>query len=286
MNVEKMIKRDISVEIANYLTNNLPCYEKKNIDDEKTYETNFLHLMNVIGKNVINIPRKVHYSRELIKKMNEEFPKELCDLIKLFEKKFDKGESVKGYLSKKAFDVEFKDILLNQWGIKHLHLTDKEANSIEEMKNNRSNILLFFIVDNQDVYFLDVRKHPKGAGFITLEVLYIVYNNRWMEKIGARKVEGIIDLQPEIDSNEELYKLYKNDINCNMLKFGNEVYRMGWGVSSKGHKMDYSIILCELNRKISQISCKYGDRYAGFELTLDGHFGNVILEGSGNKIPI
>ena len=28
MNVEKMIKRDISVEIANYLTNNLPCYEK------------------------------------------------------------------------------------------------------------------------------------------------------------------------------------------------------------------------------------------------------------------
>jgi hypothetical protein len=119
--VEKMIKRDISVEIANYLTNNLTCYEKKNIDDEKTYETNFLHLMNVIGKNVINIPRKVHYSRELIKKMNEEFSKELCDLIKLFEKKFDKGESVKGYLSKKAFDVEFKDILLNQWGIKHLH---------------------------------------------------------------------------------------------------------------------------------------------------------------------
>ena len=54
MNVEKMIKRDISVEIANYLTNNLSCYEKKNIDDEKTYETNFLHLMNVIGKNVIN----------------------------------------------------------------------------------------------------------------------------------------------------------------------------------------------------------------------------------------
>ena len=105
MNVEKMIKRDISVEIANYLTNNLTCYEKKNIDDEKTYETNFLHLMNVIGKNVINIPRKVHYSRELIKKMNEEFSKELCDLIKLFEKKFDNGESVKGYLSKKAFDV-------------------------------------------------------------------------------------------------------------------------------------------------------------------------------------
>ena len=142
--------------------------------------------MNVIGKNVINIPRKVHYSRELIKKMNEEFPKELCDLIKLFEKKFDKGESVKGYLSKKAFDVEFKDILLNQWGIKHLHLTDKEANSIEEMKNNRSNILLFFIVDNQDVYFLDVRKHPKGAGFITLEVLYIVYNNRWIKLVHGR----------------------------------------------------------------------------------------------------
>ena len=79
MNVEKMIKRDISVEIANYLTNNLTCYEKKNIDDEKKYDTNNQHLMNVIGNNVINIPRKVHYSSELIKKMNEEFPKELCE---------------------------------------------------------------------------------------------------------------------------------------------------------------------------------------------------------------
>ena len=106
------------------------------------------------------------------------------------------------------------------------------------MKNNRSNILLFFIVDNQDVYFLDVRKHPKGAGFITLEVLYIVYNNRWMEKIGARKVEGIIDLQPEIDSNEELYKLYKNGINYNILKFGNEVYRYDFH-----HWIKFSIFL-------------------------------------------
>lgn len=42
--------------------------------------------MNVIGKNVINIPRKVHYSRELIKKMNEEFPKELCDLTNYLKK--------------------------------------------------------------------------------------------------------------------------------------------------------------------------------------------------------
>lgn len=47
--------------------------------------------MNVIGKNVINIPRKVHYLDELIKKMNEEFPKVMC-LIKLFEKKFDKAK--------------------------------------------------------------------------------------------------------------------------------------------------------------------------------------------------
>ena len=39
-----MIKRDISVEIANYLTNNLPCYEKKNIDDEKTYDS---HVMDI-----------------------------------------------------------------------------------------------------------------------------------------------------------------------------------------------------------------------------------------------
>ena len=95
MNVEKMIKRDISVEIANYLTNNLTCYEKKILMMKKHMKQIFCILMNVIGKNVINIPRKVHYSRELIKKMNEEFSKELCDLIKLFEKKFDKGESCK-----------------------------------------------------------------------------------------------------------------------------------------------------------------------------------------------
>ena len=78
-----------------------------------------------------------------------------------------------------------------------------------------------------------MRKHPKGAGFITLEVLSIVYNNRWMEKLVHGRWRGLLTFSLKIDSNEELYKLYKNGINYNMFKFGNEVYMMGWGVSSE-----------------------------------------------------
>ena len=45
MNVEKMIKRDISVEIANYLTNNLPCYEKKILMMKKHMKQIFFFLL-------------------------------------------------------------------------------------------------------------------------------------------------------------------------------------------------------------------------------------------------
>lgn len=286
MNVEQRIKKDISVAIEKFLINNLPGYRGEGILDDEKYEKNFFALMNVLEKNVIAVPRKVHYSQELNEKIKNEFSPELCDLIKLFETKFSKGENIKGYLSIKAFDADFKDILFNHWNIKHLHLIRKEAKNIKEMENNRSDYLLFCIIHDQDVYFLDVRKHPKGSGFTAFEFLNIIYNNKWMDMIGAHKVEEVIEVYPKINSDDDIFELYKNNINCSMFMFHGECYMIGFGVSCAGNKTEHTLQLCTMNKRISKISRTYGDKYRGFELTLDGHLGNIILEGEANKISI
>lgn len=284
--IEKKIKKDISDAIKEFLTANLPDYKEEGNSETEKYEKNFFALMNVLEKNIITKPRQVHYSQELVKKIKTEFPPELCSLIKLFENKFIKGENVKGYLSKKAFDAQFQDILFNQWGIKHLHLTNREAKNIAEMGNNRSDFLLFCIVNNNDVYFLDVRKHPKGSGFTPLEFLNIIYNNDLMDKIGASKVDGVIEVCNEIKSDADIYKLYKYNINHCMFMFNGECYMFGLGVSCTGNKTEHTLQLCRMNRIIFKIAHKYGDKYKGFELTLNTHLGNIILENSSNKIPI
>ncbi len=286
MNVESRIKVDISSAIEDFLKKNLPDYHGKETSDIKKYEENFLALMNVLDKNIIITPRKVHYSRELMKKIENEFSPELCGLIELFEEKFNMGENIKGYLSKMAFDAHFQDILFNQWGIKHLHLSDKEAKNISELKNNRSDYLLFCIINNEDVYFLDVRRHPKGSGFTPLEFLNIIYNNNWMDKIGAHKIEDALEVFPKIETNDDIYTFYKHNINYSMFMFNDECFMFGWGVSSTGNKVEHTIQLCNTNKKIQKISREYGDKYKGFELTLDGHLGNVIFDEPVNKIVI
>lgn len=71
-----------------------------------------------------------------------------------------------------------------------------------------------------------------------------------------------------------------------MFMFHGECYMIGFGVSCAGNKTEHTLKLCTMNKIISEISRKYGDKYKGFELTLDGHLGNIILAGEANKIPI
>ena len=186
--------------------------------DEKDEEV-ILEYLNTVEKLILPKPRTVLVSKELQKKIeNKNFTEkgqtvsakkasEIVDDIEYFEDQFKRGRDVNNHLSKQIYNSKCKDILLNTWNIKHIHLNKAEAKSMESMKNNRADFLLFCIVEDSDVLFLDVRRHPNKRGFSSYSLLQIAFNNDWMTHLGFEEVDDYIPYSMETS----VYKGYKQD---------------------------------------------------------------------------
>lgn len=89
--------------------------------------------------------------------------------INQLKKRLQGGESISYALSKQTGNVDCFDRLLAYYGINHLHLVldgERDANGFVKA---RSEILLFFVVQDSDFYFIDLVLHPKkgvGLGWI------------------------------------------------------------------------------------------------------------------------
>ncbi len=125
------------------------------------------------------VPEKsytVHLSNEL-KKRAKCLPVEgpLREVINCLEQ----GQTIRPYLSKDVARINSCDRLLRHWRIKHLHL---ETVSATEKKGfvERSNDLLFFRVEGNSAYLIDILPHPKSRSTIewsNTELVKIVDRN-------------------------------------------------------------------------------------------------------------
>ena len=172
----------------------------------------------------------------LYKKVIESIVDSLKKHMKNFEIKFSEDKNDFGIiLSKSIFSGIQQDILFNNWNIKHIHLNKKEANSKEEMGENRGDFLLFCIIIEKYVFFLDVREHPHGAGFTSYSFLEIISNNGWMQYIGFSELNDIIDITFKVTNDSDIYKLYNAHVNI-IFKLGNKFFIHVNGVRSSGDK--------------------------------------------------
>ncbi|WP_209369598.1 hypothetical protein [Priestia megaterium] len=110
-------------------------------------------LFNVQDKTVSVKRRRVYISEELkVKEVEEPYN----DYLKQIRNKFKNGKDINPHLSGGSTKLYKKDPLLYDWGIHHLHLNNK-LNSKGLIE--RSDYLLFFILKEDVVYFIDVSKH-------------------------------------------------------------------------------------------------------------------------------
>lgn len=94
LTIETSIKKDIASEVGRFLLENDFEYEEAGDNKESIYENSILALCNALDKIVLPKHYKVHYSKELLYKMNNQFDEQLNNLIKLFETKFREGHKV------------------------------------------------------------------------------------------------------------------------------------------------------------------------------------------------
>lgn len=160
--------------------------------------------ININDKLIDTKRRTVKISRELKEKdLGEHFNK--C--LKQIKNKFKNGKNINPYLSKFAQKPNKRDLLLYDWGIHHLHLNN-ELNS--EGYVERSDYLLFFMIDSENVYFIDVSEHklPDRTEFSQQNLLLIVKRN-WPNLLEKYKLNSEFTLAKSY-TDKEISEIRKN----------------------------------------------------------------------------
>jgi hypothetical protein len=153
--------------------------------------------LNLKSKLIIPYPRKIHISSELSNKEIASPFKEALDNIK---DKIERGEDINPYLSKSIFNIEKPDHLLVDWGIYHLHLSNKKDKE-DDYFFNRSDELLFFMCFNNEIYFIEVLPHKQMNLWGNKELLRIV-NKNWPDVLEPYRIPDAINVTPNLSEKE------------------------------------------------------------------------------------
>lgn len=232
----KLLLGDAWIELMNFLTRRIPQRER------------IIHKAKDFESTLLNLPQEVKPKLEMI-----------IDHLA-------KGEDVNSHLTTQIFDSNKFDNLLNQWNIKHLHISDDVAVDKAAMRGNRSGYLLFAIVKPDDAYLLEVVPHPRGAGFTSYHFLEILHDNDWMELAGFQIMQGVKDIQPHITNDEDIYNFYKLHINIAFC-FKEKCYA-SMGVTSHGNKLCHSMQIGKVEKTLQSLP---GDaKFIGCQEIKDG----------------
>lgn len=175
-------------------------------------------------------PRKVYLSKKFPKKMSEMTK----DAYELMIQKIQNGENINSYQGKGLIlhhdtsgskKQSRTDLLWADWGIIHLHLTDK-PNPHGQYFSERSEWLLFALAGEDFLALIDIRHHDEENLFANQELIEIV-GESWPDLMERYKLKGVIASTDPLNS-EDRTKLRKSGVSS-MIVIGEKVY-MGPGM--------------------------------------------------------
>ncbi|MDD9990454.1 MAG: hypothetical protein OXP75_01515 [Rhodospirillales bacterium] len=94
------------------------------------------------------------------------------------------GDDITPYLSKRIKRLIYRDSMLNDWGIHHLHLGDKTRH---DGFIGRTGPLLYCRFEQQDAYFLDILPH----GHWTTQTLVTTMHENWPSMLHRYQLHGV-----------------------------------------------------------------------------------------------
>ena len=253
---------DVQAEIRNYY-DSLGIKYKSNEEPEDT----IIDFLSYLYRLIPVTKRKVHYSKELSKKIDlKEVDEKQAEILKKYSDAFSEGKNMNAFLSNNIKDPKKPDFLLYTWHLYHLHMSGKFVEDANQMKNNRSDTQLLCIINISDVYFVDVISHPKKAEeYFDLQKMKIIKENGWMEKIGFYEIKDMIpeSLEPKITEINEIFELYKLGVNLSF-ELDGKAYSPLSQMSQARRPVDATQKLFDINRKISKLNDVKGT-YMGFQ---------------------
>ena len=160
---------------------------------------------------------------------------------------FATGGAVIPYLTERVSNTETTDGLLWDYAMHHLHLSRNVGKSGFVQ---RADWLLFAIVADQDVFFVDVRPHtdPEKLLWVRQDLLTIVHNN-WPELTATRELHGVTgDMVTDIEKKE----LRRKNANLVHQVGDRAIAPLGWGTSGDGHSIICRFLADKLLHELEQ----------------------------------
>jgi hypothetical protein len=138
-------------------------------------EENTIRYLNARRRIVSNKPRAIHESKELC--IPPEHSERYCDLKHLISE----GGDIRPYLSRNVKDANDNDLILNEWGVHHLHFLSSGTKDV-----------LFVMFTDTEAFIIQTLPHGPGHSdvWVNTSLIEILHKN-WPEIIAGHKLIGI-----------------------------------------------------------------------------------------------
>lgn len=184
-----------------------------------------LRYFNLIRRMIWPTPRAVYVSKEF------SCPQEHAAGVELIKHKIVSGESLAPHLSNTIRSTpDYDDLLLNDWGIHHLHLgTTLDTSGLVA---KRTGPLLFVRVTDTAVYLINVFAHDAWTQKQIIEILHA----NWPDSIKQFSCPGISSAFSPSDSDRARFRKAGLTVLC-QLADGTVYVPIGGGYMSTGLSM-------------------------------------------------
>lgn len=196
----------------------------KDVDEEHAV----LQFYKLLKRQIAPRPRRVLYSKEFT------CPEKYEQALNEFEEKARRGDDIRPYMSSKLRFADYDDLLLNDWGIQHFHLT-RWFNKDGSAKS--SNYEIFAYVTDAALHMIQVYHHQAEDLYSKQEMVRIIRDN-WPWLIEKFHIDGALELEEKFDDHA-YGEIRKAHVGTFVELEEGEIYGMiGGGYASNGFSLE------------------------------------------------
>jgi hypothetical protein len=195
-------------------------------DNQISLEDNTIRYFKIKRRIISNKPRAIHESKEL--HVPSGHYKAYLDLKEIISR----GGDIHPYLSRRIKNVDNNDLLLNEWGIHHLHFLPEGTKDI-----------LFIRFTDQDAFIIQSLPHGPDHSDVWVNTMLIdIINKNWSESKAQYNVINI--LGEELNAKERVNLRNKHYNVAVKVSDGKSYVVPGGGIMASGDCLS-DIINCD-----------------------------------------
>lgn len=132
--------------------------------------------------------------------------------LKSLETEIENGTKLDSYLSRSIMDCSKDDLMLYDWGIYHLHISNNLDTKKSDGFMERSDLLLYALFDDDKAYFIKTINHKGENNMWTKKDCLEIINDNWPHLLKPYVIKGVSKEQKYISDDERslLRKLHGN----------------------------------------------------------------------------